>query len=125
MTCLAAPNERSDGEISIVEQTMPLNLIPRRDHSLERLTPPKDIVPASTSSVTHSEQQLKNSSGWMERSSFKSHFQFFFPQGRKVARCNYCGKTYKEGESTGNLSKHITAVHSSVIREKKFSSCRH
>lgn len=119
MTCLAAPNERSDGEISIVEQTMPLNLIPRHDHSLECLTPPKDIVPASTSSVTHPEQQLKNSSGWMERSSFKSHFQFFFPQGRKVARCNYCGKTYKEGESTGNLSKHITAVHSSVIREKK------
>ncbi|QLG73540.1 hypothetical protein HG535_0F00500 [Zygotorulaspora mrakii] len=109
----------SDDEVTIVEQTMPLNTPLAHCSSSEPLTPPNENVIASTSNANQSEQQKKITSGWMGRSSFKSHFQFFFKHGRKVARCNYCGKTYKEGESTGNLSKHITAVHRSVLKEKK------
>ncbi|SCW03379.1 putative transposase of the Rover4 hAT-like family [Lachancea fermentati] len=50
-------------------------------------------------------------SGWMLKSSLRSFFDVRVVDARKEARCIYCGKRYPERESTGNMAKHVRALH--------------
>ncbi|SCU96195.1 putative transposase of the Rover5 hAT-like family [Lachancea mirantina] len=67
-----------------------------------------------------------STNGWMNRSKFKPHFNIGLAGNVKIATCIYCGKVYKEGESTGNLSKHITNNHLAEFKslEKSFTKDR-
>ncbi|KAM3163247.1 putative transposase of the Rover hAT-like DNA transposon [Lachancea thermotolerans] len=57
--------------------------------------------------------------GWMNRSRFRPYFNISLVGDSKVASCVYCGKEYKEGESTGNLSKHITNNHAVEYKSRE------
>ncbi|SCU84410.1 putative transposase of the Rover5 hAT-like family [Lachancea nothofagi CBS 11611] len=59
------------------------------------------------------------SNGWMNRSRFRPYFKISISGDSKVASCIYCGKEYKEGESTGNLSKHITNNHAVEYKSRE------
>ncbi|CEP64862.1 putative transposase of the Rover hAT-like DNA transposon [Lachancea lanzarotensis] len=60
-----------------------------------------------------------SSNGWMNRSRFRPYFNISLVGDSKIATCIYCGKDYKEGESTGNLSKHITNNHASEYKSRE------
>lgn len=74
---------------------------------------------ADVSITANTSTAAKSQSGWMEKSRFRSYFTISYVAGRKTAACIYCGKVYKEGESTGNLSKHITNVHAVQYRPRE------
>lgn len=123
MTYPISSNSQCNDQALIIEQAMPLDAthvhVPTLD---EPITPPNDRETSAVLSPAQTKKRpMKGPSAWMERSSFKSHFQFAFTNGRKIATCKYCGKPFKEGESTGNLSKHITALHSTALKENKVS----
>ncbi|QLL34121.1 hypothetical protein HG536_0F04470 [Torulaspora globosa] len=82
-------------------------------------TPAEMIRSTPNTTLKVKKSPKKSPSRWMERSSFKIHFTLLNLNNKKRAKCIYCGKTFREGESTGNLSKHITAVHPSALKSKK------
>ncbi|SCU97621.1 putative transposase of the Rover3 hAT-like family [Lachancea nothofagi CBS 11611] len=51
------------------------------------------------------------STGWMQRSSLRKHFEVSESDGVRIATCIHCGRTFKERKSTGNLSKHVKNLH--------------
>ncbi|CUS23148.1 putative transposase of the Rover hAT-like DNA transposon [Lachancea quebecensis] len=55
---------------------------------------------------------------WMLKSSLRSFFELKTLNGRKEARCLYCDKRYSEGESTGNMAKHVRALHPAAWETK-------
>ncbi|CEP60768.1 putative transposase of the Rover4 hAT-like DNA transposon [Lachancea lanzarotensis] len=65
-------------------------------------------------------------SGWMLKSALRVFFEFPTINGKKFAQCLYCRRRYPEGESTGNLSKHIRNVHPAAFenRDKKVKKMR-
>ncbi|SCU99068.1 putative transposase of the Rover3 hAT-like family [Lachancea dasiensis] len=61
---------------------------------------------------------------WMERSSVRDHFQVSESSGIKTASCIYCGRSFSESKSTGNLSKHIRNVHPMQFRSQKAATSK-
>ncbi|SCV03201.1 putative transposase of the Rover4 hAT-like family [Lachancea mirantina] len=74
----------------------------------------RNVEAASTSSTPCGNS--KATQGWMVKSSLLNFFDVKFKDGKKTANCKHCGKCYKEGESTGNLSKHVRALHPAAFR---------
>ncbi|QLQ82447.1 hypothetical protein HG537_0H02090 [Torulaspora globosa] len=115
-------NDSNDSS-TIIEQKMPLTETSTARPGISSQSSsakPIEMIKTTTSSSLKVKNRVKKiGSRWMERSSFKKHFNFLYLNNRKRAKCIYCGKMFKEGESTGNLSKHITAVHPNVDKRKE------
>ncbi|SCV01968.1 putative transposase of the Rover4 hAT-like family [Lachancea mirantina] len=58
-----------------------------------------------------------SASGWMLKSSLRPFFDFIAKDGERYALCKYCGKQYREGESTGNLAKHVRGQHRTAFEQ--------
>ncbi|KAM3159583.1 putative transposase of the Rover hAT-like DNA transposon [Lachancea thermotolerans] len=56
---------------------------------------------------------------WMLKSSLRSFFELKTLNGRREARCLHCDKRYPEGESTGNMAKHVRALHPAAWKAKE------
>ncbi|SCV02085.1 putative transposase of the Rover4 hAT-like family [Lachancea mirantina] len=102
----------------IITQPMPIEITGR----VSRSAPPEagnsfTDVATRHETLGESPKSLKPS-GWMLKSSLRPFFEFPTINGKKFAQCLYCGKRYPEGESTGNLSKHIRHAHPAAFKNK-------
>ncbi|SCU82201.1 putative transposase of the Rover5 hAT-like family [Lachancea sp. 'fantastica'] len=73
----------------------------------------------SNTTRSNTDVRSHSSNGWMNRSRFRPYFNISLVGDSKIATCIYCGKDYKEGESTGNLSKHITNNHATEYKSRE------
>lgn len=63
-------------------------------------------VPTGSTSQKHISKKK-----WLERSKVKHLFNVSTLGTKKIASCVFCQKIYQEGESTGNLHKHVSHNH--------------
>lgn len=118
----------TEGDLVVIQQEMPLSrALNQPDPAPPNqcpATPAKSVVTVTDapSAVRHGVK--RSTSRWMERSSLKVHFNVLYVDNKKRAECVYCGKMFNEGESTGNLSKHVTAVHPNATRSKTNKVCK-
>ncbi|SCU91112.1 putative transposase of the Rover5 hAT-like family [Lachancea dasiensis] len=96
-------------------------LQPGQPHSHQFLlfNQPRATQQDSSRSSSDPASRSYSSNGWMNRSRFRPYFKISISGDAKIASCIYCGKEYKEGESTGNLSKHITNNHAAEYKSRE------
>lgn len=104
-----------------VENT-PVNSFPNHDL-------PADTVSAEPNDESRREEQVHDNneidiemsldsgvsdasqSKWLEKSKFRPHFTIRVINDEKTAACKYCGKVYRQGDSTSNIARHISITH--------------
>lgn len=101
------------------------NLRDSSRESSDRFEPSSGVIPPGASEALVAGRpgaepaKAPSSNGWMNRSRLRPYFNISLVGDAKVASCVYCGKEYKEGESTGNLSKHITNNHAVEYKSRE------
>lgn len=114
-----------------VENT-PVNSFPNHDL-------PTDTVPAEPNDEIRREEQVHDNneidiemsldsgvydasrSKWLEKSKFRPHFTICIINDEKTTACKYCGKVYRQDDSTSNIACHISITHAARYKayEKK------
>ncbi|CUS23744.1 LAQU0S11e03290g1_1 [Lachancea quebecensis] len=103
----------------VIEQQMPLMASPTPIRPVQSSPQtPTTVSRNSSTSATPSQNPKKRENRWMLQSSVRSFFEITTKNGKKVASCIYCSKRYPEGESTGNLAKHLRSLHATAYEKK-------
>ncbi|CEP64315.1 putative transposase of the Rover hAT-like DNA transposon [Lachancea lanzarotensis] len=117
------PNEILDKHPDIIEQEMPTragsNLRPPLEAESSSGFDSEDSFSGTTGTNKTLSRLPKANQGWMGKSSLLVFFDITIVNGKKTAHCKHCRKPYKEGDSTGNMSKHIRGVHPAAFKAHK------